>query len=98
MWMTKPCLLISCFIMSTYKMDTVQSQTYCQSTTGTNSTRDITIAALFPITGWWPGGDALRIATEMAIEDVNERPDILAGYTLRMEWNDTEVNYLIYYF
>lgn len=67
-------------------------QSYCRGPD--NSTLNLTIAALFPITGWWPGGEALRIVTEMAISDVNERPDIIPGYQLSMEWNDTEVSYL----
>jgi hypothetical protein len=55
---------------------------------------DISIAALFPIRGWYPAGNALLTAAEMAIEHVNNRPDMLPGYTLKMSWDDTQVRFM----
>ena len=53
---------------------------------------DIYIAGLFPMEGWWPGGAALRIATDMALEHINARLDMLPGYRLNMEWANTKVS------
>ena len=30
----------------------------------------------------------------MALEDVNNRPDLLPGYQLKLHWNDSEVSLL----
>ena len=75
-------------------LQTVCTQSYCN--TNASEPVSIPIAALFPKTGWWPGGRALHIAAQMALEDVNARPDVLPGYRLDMVWNDTEVGTHIY--
>ena len=67
------------------------TQSYCN----VNSTEpvELPIAALFPKSGWWPGGEALYVAANMALDDVNARTDILPGYKLQMVWNNTEVRH-----
>ncbi|KAG8237224.1 hypothetical protein J437_LFUL013725 [Ladona fulva] len=50
------------------------------------------IAGIFPIggKGGWQGGQACEPAAMLALEDVNKRPDLLPGFTLRLHWNDSE--------
>uniref|UniRef100_UPI00358FBB37 gamma-aminobutyric acid type B receptor subunit 1 isoform X2 n=1 Tax=Myxine glutinosa TaxID=7769 RepID=UPI00358FBB37 len=48
------------------------------------------IGGLFPMSGGWPGGQACLPAVKMALEDVNKRPDILRGYKLVLENNDSK--------
>ena len=42
--------------------------------------------------GVWDGGMAGLPAALMALEDVNNRSDILPGYRLRLIWSDSEVS------
>uniref|UniRef100_A0A8C4ND84 Gamma-aminobutyric acid (GABA) B receptor, 1b n=1 Tax=Eptatretus burgeri TaxID=7764 RepID=A0A8C4ND84_EPTBU len=51
------------------------------------------IGGLFPMSGGWPGGQVCLPAVEMALEDVNKRPDILQGYKLVLENNDSKLSY-----
>ncbi|KAJ6632779.1 hypothetical protein lerEdw1_014609 [Lerista edwardsae] len=48
------------------------------------------IGALFPMTGGWPGGQACLPSAQMALEDVNNRRDILPDYELRLDHRDSE--------
>lgn len=62
----------------------------------TASTQTINIAGLFPYGGLDSreaslAGDAVRPAAEMAVEDINNRSNVLPGYRLRLYQNDTEV-------
>ena len=41
----------------------------------------------------WPGGDALMVAAEMALEQINNRTDILAEYKLNIIKEDDQVSY-----
>ncbi len=50
------------------------------------------IGGIFPMTGSWAGGKGCRPAIEMALEDINMKPDILPGYTLKMVANDSQVS------
>ncbi|PIK49564.1 putative gamma-aminobutyric acid type B receptor subunit 1-like, partial [Apostichopus japonicus] len=51
------------------------------------------IGAIFPMTGEsWQGGQGSKPAVDMALKDVNDRPDMLPGYKLNMVWNDSECN------
>lgn len=53
------------------------------------------IGAIFPMTGEsWQGGQGSKPAVDMALKDVNDRPDMLPGYKLNMVWNDSEVSEL----
>ena len=49
------------------------------------------IGGLFPMSGGWPGGQVCLPAVEMALADVNKRLDILQGYKLVLENNDSKV-------
>nr|QRN45425.1 metabotropic GABA-B receptor subtype 1 [Carausius morosus] len=50
------------------------------------------IGGIFPIggKGGWQGGQACEPAATLALEDVNKRPDLLPGFTLKLHWNDSE--------
>lgn len=51
------------------------------------------IGGIFPIggEGGWQGGQACKPAANLALEDVNNRKDLLPGFTLQLHWNDSEV-------
>ena len=60
--------------------------------TSDNMTRDIHVLGLIPDTGnVWPAGETIRIASNIALEQVNARPDVLPGYNLVIHWKDTQV-------
>ncbi|KAG5893995.1 hypothetical protein JTB14_004250 [Gonioctena quinquepunctata] len=50
------------------------------------------IGGIFPINGQggWQGGQACMPAARLALEDVNERKDLLPGYILNLHSNDSE--------
>jgi len=54
------------------------------------------IGGIFPIAGQggWQGGQACHPAAQLALDDVNKRPDLLPGYQLQLHWNDSEVGYI----
>ena len=52
------------------------------------------IGGMFPMTGSWAGGKGCRPAVEMALDDVNNKADILPGYALKMVHNDSRVRTL----
>ncbi|XP_041350710.1 gamma-aminobutyric acid type B receptor subunit 1-like [Gigantopelta aegis] len=45
--------------------------------------------ALYPFHGAWHGGAAVLAASQLALEQVNQRDDVLPGYRLNLLWNDT---------
>ncbi|XP_068233244.1 gamma-aminobutyric acid type B receptor subunit 1 isoform X1 [Palaemon carinicauda] len=53
--------------------------------------RLLNIGGIFPImgSGGWQGGQACQPAAMLALEDVNNRPDLLPGYKLHLAWNDS---------
>ncbi|CAL4133132.1 unnamed protein product, partial [Meganyctiphanes norvegica] len=59
----------------------------------TVGTKDLVlqIGGTFPIngTGGWQGGQACQPSAMMALEDVNNRPDLIPGYRLSLAWNDS---------
>ncbi|KAK3920331.1 Gamma-aminobutyric acid type B receptor subunit 1 [Frankliniella fusca] len=50
------------------------------------------IGGIFPIggEGGWQGGQACEPAANLALEDVNNRRDLLPGFKLKLHWNDSE--------
>ena len=58
---------------------------------GTTTLKDVYIVGLYPFEGAWRGGPAMLAASQLAVEHVNQRGDILPGYTLNLLWNDTKV-------
>lgn len=58
-----------------------------------NKTKELYIGGIFPMTGGWAGGKGCRPAVNMALEDVNSRPNILPGFTLVLFGNDSKVGY-----
>lgn len=68
------------------KVDTgVQQQQHLKS---------LYIAAVFPMKGHggWLGGQGCLPAALMALEDVNQRSDLLIGYKLEIDWRDSQCN------
>ena len=57
-----------------------------------SKTQTLYIGGIFPMTGGWAGGKGCRPAVDMALEDVNNRADILPGYVLEMVANDSQVS------
>ncbi|XP_012823400.1 gamma-aminobutyric acid type B receptor subunit 1 isoform X4 [Xenopus tropicalis] len=55
--------------------------------------RALHVGALFPMSGGWPGGQACQPAAQMALEDVNNRRDILPEYELRLIHHDSQLSY-----
>lgn len=49
------------------------------------------IGALFPMSGGWPGGQACLPSTQMALDLVNRRRDILPDYELELIHHDSRV-------
>ncbi|KAK6050373.1 hypothetical protein COOONC_12122 [Cooperia oncophora] len=52
------------------------------------------IGGTFPMeagSGGWAGGQACLPAVQMALEDVNNRPDVLPGYVLHMNTSNSKV-------
>ena len=59
----------------------------------TRGMKDLYLLGLFPIGGdVWPAGEALLLAIHMALEQVNNRTDILPGYRLNLIYRDTMVS------
>ena len=59
----------------------------------------IYILGLYPMSGSWPGGEALLPATKLGFQHVNADPRILPGYELVLIDYDTEVrknNVIVY--
>lgn len=58
----------------------------------TNGERELRILGLQPMTGdAWPGGWPCLVAVEMAVEGINQHPDLLDGYVLKYDYIDHEV-------
>ncbi|XP_033116362.1 gamma-aminobutyric acid type B receptor subunit 1-like [Anneissia japonica] len=66
----------------------------CFSSTARGQTEEkvvLNIGGIFPMTGDnWNGGEGCLPAATMALDDVNNRTDILPEYELKMFWNDSE--------
>lgn len=60
---------------------------------GRRADEDLHIGGIFPMQGegGWQGGQACMPAAELALADVNARPDLLPGYKLRLHSNDSQV-------
>ncbi|XP_022688602.1 gamma-aminobutyric acid type B receptor subunit 1-like isoform X2 [Varroa jacobsoni] len=56
--------------------------------------KELHLAAVFPMQGHggWLGGQGCLPAALMALEDVNNRTDLLPGYRLRLHWRDSQCN------
>ncbi len=53
---------------------------------------ELHILGLFPITGVWDGGQSLLNAAQLAVEDINQREDVLPGYNINLTWRDSNVS------
>lgn len=61
---------------------------------GNQKLHPLHIAGLFPMTGTggWIGGSGCLPAALMALDDVNERKDLLPGYKLQLTFKDSQCN------
>lgn len=50
-------------------------------------------SGMFPQTGEWAGGEAAFPAALKALDQINQREDILPGYYLNLSAYDTRVNH-----
>lgn len=54
--------------------------------------KELRILGLQPMTGEaWPGGWSCLVPVQMAVESINNRTDLLDGYTITYEYIDHEV-------
>lgn len=55
---------------------------------------ELHIGGIFPIAGkgGWQGGQACMPAARLALEDVNDRKNLLPGFQLTLHSNDSEVS------
>ncbi|OWK49867.1 Gamma-aminobutyric acid type B receptor subunit 1 [Lonchura striata] len=61
-----------------------QPRPHCLPHRPPSGKKAVHVGALFPMSGGWPGGQACLPAVRMALEDINERRDILPDYELRL--------------
>jgi len=54
-------------------------------------TRTLYIGGIFPMSGAWAGGRGCRPAVDIALEDINNRTDLLSNFKLQMLANDSRV-------
>lgn len=65
-----------------------------QRPTGLNKRHDVYIAGFFPFGRHVPEssvGRGVMPAVKLAVDHINESPQVLRNYRLHMWWNDTEV-------
>lgn len=83
---------------TTFQTDANQSQSLGASDgVGRDGKIPIYLGGFFTLGGNWDGSGILPVV-EMALEHVNNRPDLLADYELRMVWNDTQVRHSFFLF
>ena len=59
--------------------------------------KDLYLMGMLPMSGeLWPGGGACLPPMEIALQQINERDDILPDYKLNLIWKDTAVNMAFY--
>ena len=49
------------------------------------------LLGLYPNSGPWAGGQTALPATQLAVTDINQNPDILPGYEIVVKPRDTQV-------
>ena len=49
------------------------------------------LGGYFPLGGGWDGSGFV-VSSQMALDHINNNPNILEDYELRMVWNDTQVS------
>lgn len=55
--------------------------------------KELRLLGLQPMTGEaWPGGAACLVPVRMALEGINQHPDLLKGYTLTYEYFDHQAS------
>ena len=54
--------------------------------------KDLYMIGLFPFHGSWNGGAAFLASSQLALQQINARDDVLPNYRLNLLWNDTGVS------
>ena len=62
----------------------------CESASSNNNTK-LYLLGLFPMTGAWAGGEALLLASQLAVRDINANRHVLPGFELVLLPKDTAV-------
>ena len=78
--------MLQTFVWTLYLMSNIVFLCDCD----TNLTK-LHLLGLFPMTGAWPGGKAMSLATQLALQDINANIDILPGYEIVIIPKNTEV-------
>ncbi|XP_071790355.1 gamma-aminobutyric acid type B receptor subunit 1-like [Asterias amurensis] len=60
----------------------------CESASSNNKTK-LYLLGLFPMTGAWAGGEALLLASQLAVRDINANRGVLPGFELVLLPKDT---------
>ena len=55
-------------------------------------THDLNVLNMMSMTGSWRGGMTMKVASEMAVDHINNRSQLLPGYRLRLINKDTQVS------
>ena len=64
---------------------------------GLEETKDLNIMGFFPMTGEvFRGGKACLLGSNMALQHINQRDDILHGYRLNLIWRDSKASIFEY--
>ena len=64
---------------------------------GLEETNDLNIMGFFPMTGEvFRGGKACLLGSNMALQHINQRDDILHGYRLNLIWRDSKASIFEY--
>ena len=64
---------------------------------GFEETKDLNIMGFFPMTGEvFRGGKACLLGSNMALQHINQRDDILHGYRLNLIWRDSKASIFEY--
>ena len=70
---------------------TTYDTTFIPSLSSTGDRIPLYIGGYFPLGGGWDGSGNI-VAAEMALDHINNNPNILEDYELLMVWNDTQVS------
>ena len=57
----------------------------------TQCKEELYLAGLFPFTGTWAAGTACLQSSQMAVEHINGRTDVLSDYELKLHYGDSQV-------
>ena len=83
--------IIQCIVASAIFIINLKTVTSSEKT-------PIHILGLYPMSGAWPGGYALREASQFAVDHVNSNQSILPDYEIVIDAADSAVSILLFLF